>query len=317
WSSQFSDPQWIYVDLGSSYNISSVTLMWETAYASAFQIQVSSDATNWTTIYSTTTGTGGTQNLTGLSGTGRYVRMYGTARATPYGYSLFEFQVYGTAATGPTPTPGATATATPAATPAATATPTPGATATPAPTPSGTTNLALNRPAVASSLESSSYPAGNAVDGNTSTRWSSQFSDPQWIYVDLGSSYNISSVTLMWETAYASAFQIQVSSDATNWTTIFSTTTGTGGTQNLTGLSGTGRYVRMYGTARATPYGYSLFEFQVYGTAAVARAIIVPTSTPTPANTPTPGPTATATAALPATVTATPTPAPTPMPRKK
>ncbi|HEX9017239.1 MAG TPA: discoidin domain-containing protein, partial [Chloroflexota bacterium] len=90
-------------------------------------------------------------------------------------------------------------------------------TSTPTPTPAATTNLALNRPAVASSLESSSYPASNAVDGNTSTRWSSQFSDPQWIYVDLGSSYNISSVTLMWETAYASAFQIQVSSDATNW----------------------------------------------------------------------------------------------------
>jgi beta-glucosidase len=37
------------------------------------------------------------------------------------------------------------------------------------------------------------------------------------------------------------------------------------GTQTLT-VSGSGRYVRMYGTARATPYGYSLWEFQVYGT---------------------------------------------------
>jgi beta-glucanase (GH16 family) len=73
-----------------------VILQWDPAYAKAFQIQVSNDATNWTSIYSTTTGTGFKQTLTGLSGTGRYVRMYGTARATTYGYSLWDFQVWGT-----------------------------------------------------------------------------------------------------------------------------------------------------------------------------------------------------------------------------
>ena len=65
---------------------------WEAAYATAFQIQTSADGTNWTTIYSTTTGTGGTQTLN-VTGTGRYIRMYGTARATQYGYSLWEFEV--------------------------------------------------------------------------------------------------------------------------------------------------------------------------------------------------------------------------------
>jgi beta-glucosidase len=73
-----------------------VGLNWETAYATAFQVQVSTDNVNWTSIYSTTTGTGGVQNLT-VSGTGRYIRMYGTARATQYGYSLWEFQVHATA----------------------------------------------------------------------------------------------------------------------------------------------------------------------------------------------------------------------------
>src|SRR2546430_5876076 len=51
------------------------------------------------TIYSTTTGTGGTQNLS-VTGTGRYIRMYGTARGTQYGYSLWEFQVFGPASGG-------------------------------------------------------------------------------------------------------------------------------------------------------------------------------------------------------------------------
>jgi hypothetical protein len=229
WSSAFSDPQWLQVDLGSTATISQLVLDWETAYAAAFQIQTSNDAANWTTIYSTTTGTGGSQTLN-VTGTGRYVRMYGTARATQWGYSLWEFQVYGT--------PGSSC---------------------------STTDAALNQPATASSVENASFPASAAVDGNTGTRWSSAFSDPQWLQVDLGSSQTICEVSLDWETAYATAFQIQVSPDATNWTTIYSTTTGTGGTQTLS-VSGTGRYVRMYGTARATQWGYSLWEFGVYTT---------------------------------------------------
>jgi F5/8 type C domain/Ricin-type beta-trefoil lectin domain len=127
----------------------------------------------------------------------------------------------------------------------------------------GTTNLALGKTATASSTENAGTPAADAVDGNTGTRWSSAFSDPQWLEVDLGSSQAICQVTLNWETAYAKAFQIQTSTDGTNWTTIYSTTTGTGGTQTLN-VTGTGRYVRMYGTARATQYGYSLWEFQVF-----------------------------------------------------
>jgi hypothetical protein len=132
----------------------------------------------------------------------------------------------------------------------------------------GTTNVALGKTATASSTENASFPASAAVDGNTGTRWSSAFSDPQWLEVDLGSSQSICQVTLNWETAYGKAFQIQVSPDGSAWTTIYSTTAGTGGIQALT-VSGTGRYIRMYGTARGTAYGYSLWEFQVYaGTSA-------------------------------------------------
>jgi hypothetical protein len=232
WSSAFSDPQWLQVDLGSTATVSQVVLEWEAAYATAFQIQTSPDGTNWTTIYSTTTGTGGTQTLN-VTGTGRYVRVNGTARATPYGYSLWEFQVYGTAGGS-----GSSC---------------------------NTTDAALNHPATASSTENATFPASAAVDGNTATRWSSAFSDPQWLQVDLGASQSVCEVTLNWEAAYATAFQIQTSPDGTNWTTIYSTTTGTGGNQTLN-VTGTGRYVRMNGTARATPYGYSLLEFGVYTT---------------------------------------------------
>jgi beta-glucanase (GH16 family) len=227
WSSGFSDPQWLQVDLGQSYNISHVTLNWEAAYARAFQIQTSADGSTWTTIYSTTTGTGGVQDLA-VTGTGRYIRMFGTQRATPYGYSLWEFSVNGSPASG-----------------------------------SGTL-LSQGHAATASSLENGSFPASNAVDGNTGTRWSSAFTDPQWLQVDLGATHTISQVVLNWEAAYARAFQIQTSADGSAWTTIYSTTTGTGGVQTIP-VSGTGRYVRMFGTQRASPYGYSLWEFQVFG----------------------------------------------------
>src|SRR6185312_10295081 len=99
----------------------------------------------------------------------------------------------------------------------------------------------------------------------TGTRWSSAFGDPQWLQVDLGTTATLSQVVLNWEAAYATAFKIQVSDNATTWTDLYSTTTGTGGTQTLN-VTGSGRYVRVYGTARATGYGYSLWEFQVHGT---------------------------------------------------
>ena len=132
--------------------------------------------------------------------------------------------------------------------------------------PGSTVNLALNKPVTVSSTQSG-QPGSYAVDGNTGTRWASSWTATNWIYVDLQATYNITRVKLTWEAAYAASFQIQVSSDATNWTPIYSTTTGAGGIQDLTGLSGTGRYVRMYGTVRGLPaYGYSLYEFEVYGT---------------------------------------------------
>ncbi|MFE9818444.1 discoidin domain-containing protein [Streptomyces sp. NBC_00236] len=238
WSSAFTDPQWIQIDLGASAGISRVVLNWEAAYGTAFRIEVSSDAESWTVVHQTAAGTGGTQNLA-VSGTGRYVRMYGTQRATAYGYSLWEFQVYGTGGPG-----GDTARL-----------------------------LSYGRPGAASSSQSDQNcwectPA-RAFDRDPASRWSTSsttgWTDPGWISVDLGATAQIDKVVLQWDPAYAKSFQIQVSSNGADWTPIYSTTSGTGFKQTLA-VSGTGRYVRMYGTQRATPYGYSLWEFQVYGT---------------------------------------------------
>ncbi len=231
WSSQFSDPQWIQVDLGATASISQITLVWETAYARAFQIQAADAAGGpWNTLYSTTTGSGGTQTLT-VNGSGQFVRMYGTARGTGWGYSLWEFQVYGT--TGGPPTGGDV--------------------------------ISRYMPVKASSWENGGMAPAAALDGRTNTRWSSLFSDPQWIQVDLGGTASVTGVTLNWEAAYASGYRLEISSNEQTWATLYSTTTGRGGVENLA-VTGTGRFVRLYGTARATGYGYSLWEFEIRGT---------------------------------------------------
>jgi beta-glucosidase len=129
----------------------------------------------------------------------------------------------------------------------------------------GTDDLALDQPTTASSTQdATAYPATGATDGDPGSRWSSAASDPQWLDVDLGSRQQICSVGLLWEAAYATAFQIQVSDDNSTWNTIYSTTSGTGGNETLT-VSATARYLRVYGTARATQFGYSIFELDVYG----------------------------------------------------
>ncbi|MDP9750154.1 discoidin domain-containing protein [Thermoanaerobacter pentosaceus] len=122
-------------------------------------------------------------------------------------------------------------------------------------------DIALNKPATASSGN-----ASLAFDGDLTTRWESAWIDPQWIMVDLEAVYNITGVKLVWETAAARDYKIQVSLDNITWTDAFVRTNGTGGTENITFISPIqGRYVRMYGTARTTNYGYSLWEFEVYG----------------------------------------------------
>ncbi len=126
------------------------------------------------------------------------------------------------------------------------------------------TNLALGNPVTASS----GTGEGNVVDANLGTRWESVWGvDPQWIAIDLQAPVDITSVVLVWEGAYATAYEIQTSTDGIAWTTQYSTTTNTGGTNTIPLSVQNVRYVRMYGTVRALPlYGYSIWEFEVYGT---------------------------------------------------
>jgi hypothetical protein len=150
---------------------------------------------------------------------------------------------------------------------------------------SAQTDVALNKTATASSEENDNGTiryARLAVDGNNGTRWSSNYSDPQWIQVDLGDSYNVSRVVLRWEAAAARNYVVEISSDGRNYSPLYSRTNMANGPRvdDVT-AAGIGRYVRMTGTLRTTTYGYSLFSFEVYGTPNITYCL---TSDVAPAN---------------------------------
>lgn len=127
--------------------------------------------------------------------------------------------------------------------------------------------ISLNMPVSSSSLESDLRSAENAVDGDSTTRWSSQQGiDPQWIAIDLGDFYDVSKVILNWESAFASVYEIQTSDDGAVWDVAHSVTAGDGEIDEIDLSASRVRYIRMYGIERGAPYGYSLWEFQVYGT---------------------------------------------------
>jgi len=134
------------------------------------------------------------------------------------------------------------------------------------------TILSYKHPAKASSTEppSSAEPAGfgpaNALDGDEATRWSSEYSDDQWIYVDLGSTKTVTDVKLDWQQANGKDYDIQVSDDASKWTTVRSITGNSAfGWLDYPNLNAKGRYVRINCLKRATGWGYSLWEFEVFG----------------------------------------------------
>ena len=300
------DPQWLTLDLGTNFALTEVIIHWEAANAASYRIDGSSDGSNWTEgvatfsggIWDPGTGVRRVDTLA-LAGTYRYVRMYGLTRpvGNVYGYSIWEMEVYGLP---PADTDGDGVDDSVDQCPG-----TPGGSTVAANgcidsdgdgvddsidacpgTPPGTnvdavgceTNITLlSATATASSTGAAGGPA-LAVDGLMNTRWESAHGiDPSWLTLDLGASYVLDSVVIHWEAANAATYDIEGSADNSNWTTLSSETGGVFGarTDNVS-VSGAYRYVRMNGLTRSPDpgnggamYGYSIWEMEVYGEAAV------------------------------------------------
>lgn len=108
-------------------------------------------------------------------------------------------------------------------------------------------------------------PVGdNAVDGDAETAWSSASGDPQWIEVALGARYAISQFVIRWGSAYSQEYDIDVSDDGVNWGTVFSSNSGTGGTETID-VPADAEYIRLYSHVGGTTGGCSIQEFEAYG----------------------------------------------------
>jgi hypothetical protein len=226
WESPLSDAQSITVDLGSVQTIDRIRLTWENAYGKNFTLDVSDDKVTWRTVATATDNATTANEYANLRASGRYVRMNGTLRATQFGYSLYEFEVfdysYNTA-----------------------------------------NNLSNSKPGVASSTQGG-YPVNQAFDNDNTTRWGSAYQDSAMVYIDLRGTATVSRVYLIWEVAYGKDFKLEVSDDAVTWKGVAKVTNNSLHFTEFA-LNVKARYVRMHGLTRGTGFGYSLYEFQVYG----------------------------------------------------
>lgn len=313
------DNTWVTVDLGSVKNVNSVKIYWEAANAKAYNLQTSSDNISYTTQVSKTNMAAGnrTDLISGLNVDCRYVRMQGVTRQLPYGYNIWEFEVY------PAVTPVLTSLTVTPATPSITLGNTQQFTVagldqlgnaialtnttTWSVTGTGTainssglfsstskgvftvtalntsisktatievlpSNTNLSYVAGVSATATASTPAtGNvasyAFDNNGGSRWESAASDPQWIKVDLGGNKTITDFLITWEGASGKNYIIETSTDNSNWTTVVTKTNMANGarTDRMYDVNCSGRYVRLTGSVRTTGYGYSIYEFKIFG----------------------------------------------------
>jgi hypothetical protein len=139
-----------------------------------------------------------------------------------------------------------------------------------------TTNIALNKPATASS-STQTYVASNVTDGNTSSYWESTdgAAYPQTISVDLGSTQSIGSVTLDLppSTAWATrteTLSVLGSTNGTSYSQIvgsagYTFNPSTGNTVTISLPSGTSaRYVELSFTGNTGWSAAQLSEFEVF-----------------------------------------------------
>ncbi len=270
WANAPNDPHpWLQVDLGMVYPITEVTVQWLDSNTRTFRVDGSNDGNVWTTLSTVTNDTNVTDSLTlSQPAVTRYLRLV-IPQNVGLVYQIAEFEVSGGISVPPGPqgtqgppggqgpqgtqgppggqgpqgTQGLPGDQGPQGTQGA-----PGIQGGPGTQgPSGVINLALHRPAIASTTRGPDYGAAEAVDGNYETRWSSaKRSNDEWLQVDLGASYAINEVKLYWGwQAYATNYQIWTSNDNMNWSWIYSTSNGNGREEDLTGLSGSGRYITL------------------------------------------------------------------------
>lgn len=245
WESAQNDAEWLIIDLGQSRTFNYIRIKWEGAYAKQFQLLSSTDGENFSAFYTE-------NNLTQADWqalyfdsaiTAQYIKYQGIERATQWGQSFYEFEVYYLNQ------------------------------------PPKTYNQIAPVIIVASTVGENDV--NRVIDGNTGTEWQgrpagiSGGSDEErtfdaWFVVDLGGFYNVDKVDIMFEGACAQDYHVDFAEDTTNWALGYNFVGNPGvygRTDEVTELDNNlkVRYVRFWSTKAATEWGMKIFEFRVYG----------------------------------------------------
>lgn len=182
---------WVYVDLGNLYEIEKVEVLFETAYAKDFEIQLSKDGNTWVTTRTVNNFLDGAQVGKGsfpyvsegvCHGKARYVKLKVNAMGPIASLSIYEFKVFGTKVPG------------------------------------YISDVAVNKEVTANG-EQRENPASDATDGKDTTKWvvDSTVANPEYI-VNLGKTYELHSIDLKFGKNYTDAFTISTSKDGESWT---------------------------------------------------------------------------------------------------
>lgn len=252
WSSQHSDPQQVTLEFGQPEKLKRIDLVWETACGKKYSLSTSVDGENWDEIYSTDSGKGGHEIiLLEEPVKAKFLRFEGLERGTDWGYSLYEFKVYGFKEKGTEVSYEKSL---------------------------KTLKVVWPKPLTVEKVTASStqppyldkeeyfYPE-LACDNDLQTRWSSGHDDPQWITLDFGKEVNIGLVKLVWESAYAKKFKVEISIDGENWKEVYAIDQKKDSNIDLIKLDDKqrARYLQLTGEQRGTDWGYSLWEIQAFG----------------------------------------------------
>lgn len=252
WESAQTDDEWFLLDMGQSRTFNYIKIKWEGAYARKFQLLASADGETFTAFYTETNLDHSDWQVLYFETptTARYIKYQGIERATQWGQSFFEFEVYYLSQAPKTYTQ-------------------------------------INGLTIVANSDGDN-DVNRVIDGNAGTEWQGRPSGVSggdeaartfdaWFVVDLGGLYDVDKVDIMFEGACAQDYHIDFSENNTTWATGYNFTGNpgvNGRTDEVTELTNNTkvRYVRFWSTKAATEWGMKIFEFRVYGEAWVPAA---------------------------------------------
>ncbi len=129
-------------------------------------------------------------------------------------------------------------------------------------------NRALFREIEVSSTseEYTSNNATNIIDGNENSTWYSELKDSEWFQIDLLDTIDVTDMRINWGAKYSTSFRIGFSNNNIDWQLIYQNQSGNGQEDEIFVDGKVGRFIKVLLDKSVGGNGFSIDEFEVYGT---------------------------------------------------